>query len=48
MTEGESRMTEGESGMTERGREWFCLIRYSILFNFPVTNLWSVLEMRVW
>ena len=31
-----------------RGREWFYLIRYSILFNFPVTNLWSVLEMRVW
>ena len=31
-----------------RGRGWFYLIRYSVLFNLPVTNLWSVLEMRVW
>ena len=31
-----------------RGRERFYLVRYSMLFNFPVTNLWSVLEMRVW
>ena len=31
-----------------RGRGRFCLICYSMLFNFPVTNLWRVLEMRVW
>ena len=43
-----SRMTEGGVEDDGRGREWLYLIRYSILFNFPVTNLWRVLEMRVW
>lgn len=26
----------------------FGIIHHSTPFNFPVTNLWSVLEMRVW
>ncbi len=31
-----------------QGRGSLRTIRYSTFFSFPVTNLWSVLEMRVW
>ena len=47
MTEKEKQIRR-DARNDRRGRGWFYLIRYSILFNLPVTNLWRVLEMRVW
>ena len=41
------RLSDGVDLSPSRERE-FGAIHHSTSFNFPVTNLWSVLEMRVW
>lgn len=41
------RLSDGVAPSPSRERE-FGAIHHFTLFSFPVTNLWSVLEMRVW